>query len=136
MKCRVCSTETIEWLDLGLQPLANELRQPGSPEPERFPLAVERCPECALSQLSTVVPPERLYTAAYPYRSGVSATWREHCRGIARMLPSGLMLDIGANDGTLVNMCREGVGLDPSPQGPGVFAGFFPATREPGNRMP
>jgi hypothetical protein len=107
--CRVCATPLPKpWLDLGLQPLANALRDAASPRRDeaRYPLALSACPKCHLSQLTHVVPRERLYAGAagYPFRSGVSRTWRAHCEALAREYarPGMLCVDIASNDGTLV----------------------------------
>lgn len=130
MKCRVCSAPTTEWLDLGMQPLANELHAYANASVETFPLQVERCPQCGLSQLSTVVSPERLFEVNYPYRSGVSRTWMAHLRELLISIQPGSLLDIGANDGSLVNLARSfdmpAFGIDPAPQGLGVMKGSFP----------
>src|SRR5262245_56131567 len=107
MTCRVCGVDTVLWLDLGLVPLANQLLEPGEyPNGVRsYPLRVRRCPGCTLSQLETVVPPAELFSD-YPYRSRVSAEWREHCTGIPQAtglyVKPRITLDVGANDGTLV----------------------------------
>lgn len=134
MTCRVCATPTIEWLDLGKQPLANALRKPSAPYPDTYPLVVARCPACGLSQLTTVLSPTTLYTG-YPYRSGVSTTFRAHCKRLVEVvggyLHPGKWLDIGANDGTLLVAAEAAgwdvVGIDPSPQHEDVWRGTFPA---------
>lgn len=68
------------------------------------------------------VPPEILYSA-YWYRSGTNEMMREHLRGIAQTAADILnksalrVLDIGCNDGTLLNFYPADVekfGVDPS----------------------
>lgn len=109
MKCRVCNTPTTPWLSLGSQPLANGFYHPTDHEPQRYPLQVERCPYCALSQLTVVVPPEQLYRN-YTYRSGLSMGFRKHCAEIGSLASTwakesgrGTWLDVASNDGTLLN---------------------------------
>jgi hypothetical protein len=77
---------------------------------------------CGLLQMEHSVPPEILY-ANYWYRSGTNRTMRDHLSEIAKEAlrivdnPNAVVLDIGCNDGTLLNAypstcCKFGV--DPS----------------------
>lgn len=132
-RCRVCNTPLpAPYLDLGEQPLANALC-PASAEPptpnssefnalyreDKYPLAVTRCHKCDLSQLTVVVDPAVLY-AGYRFRSGVSETWLRHCEDLAASFKRpGTVLDIAANDGTLLRAFAhrgwEVEGVDPCP---------------------
>lgn len=131
--CRACFAKTYEWLDLGRVPLVNALPFPTEPLPRAYPLRVARCPACGTSQLVDLVDPRELFTAAYPYQSGVSATWVQHCRALARLIaaeyPGGLVLDIGSNDGTMLAAGRDALlrmrGVDPASTAADVQA-FFP----------
>lgn len=124
--CRICgATDLIPYLDLGTMPLANAIRDPNDMTPEfRAPLAVLFCPHCALSQLSVVVPPERMFSY-YVYRSEISQTWCAHCVACvdeavveAGLKESDLVVDIGSNDGTLLSAFHQRgfrtVGVDPA----------------------
>jgi novobiocin biosynthesis protein NovU/D-mycarose 3-C-methyltransferase len=85
------------------------------------PLEVLFCGSCGLSQLSLVVEPEILYSQ-YNYHSGVSSTFKRHCENLARWIatyyPGGHVLDIAANDGTLVTamqkMGLQAFGVEPA----------------------
>lgn len=94
----------------------------------KIPLTLVRCDPtrdesaCGLLQMEHTVPPEVLYSA-YWYRSGTNQTMRDHLRGIVTtslaMLDrtSGIVLDIGCNDGTLLANYPEAflrIGVDPS----------------------
>jgi SAM-dependent methyltransferase len=77
---------------------------------------------CGLLQMSHTVPPEVLYSA-YWYRSGTNNTMRQHLKAIADEAaslvgkPDARVLDIGCNDGTLLNSYPsefEKFGIDPS----------------------
>lgn len=131
-ECRVCkSTRLTKYLDLGLIPLANAINQtPIGKFQDKYPLQVMLCEECSLSQLSIVVDPKVLY-ANYPYHSGVSSTFRQHCYDLGAKLramwdkrdreesnPNILasisggrqqpnVLDIACNDGTLLKEFRK-----------------------------
>jgi NDP-4-keto-2,6-dideoxyhexose 3-C-methyltransferase len=121
-------------MDLGDQCIAGAFRAPGAPPlPEpRLPLELVLCdrsrdPEaCGLLQLRHTVDGSVLY-ASYWYRSGINRSMTENLHEIARqateivggLLPGDLVIDIGVNDGTLLDGYGkpEGVsllGMDPS----------------------
>lgn len=110
-ECRVCgSKDLVKYLDLGLMPLANNLEftAVAAKEKERFPLQVMFCKECALSQLSVVIDPEKMFSH-YVYRSGVNGGYVEHCKEMMRHLYTEYLkdtgnfhIDIAGNDGTLL----------------------------------
>jgi SAM-dependent methyltransferase len=98
------------------------------PSTRRIPCTLVRCnPEedenaCGLLQMEHSVPPEILY-AAYWYRSGTNNTMRNHLKSIVEAVvpivrkKDAIVLDIGCNDGTLLNFYPKGVmkyGIDPS----------------------
>lgn len=124
-------TDLRPYLDLGLQAPANALRAArdlGQPE-FLAPLMIAWCPTCSLSQLSEVLDPNILYRD-YPFRAGVSQKWRAHCETLAESLAIAthpipdFVLDIGSNDGALLEACaRRGakiLGVDPCPANPNV----------------
>lgn len=109
------------YLDLGLQPLANSYHRPGENVP-RFPLVVNLCMDCKHSQLSLSVDPQVMF-GRYLYVSGTTATFRGHCADLAREASARFasppaVLDIGCNDGTLLEAFRalgsEVHGVDPA----------------------
>jgi len=123
--CRLChGRELAPVISLGRQALTGGFPKPGEPDPPIAPLSVVRCTECGLVQLGHSVRPEEMYTHNYGYRSSVNQTMRDHLSGIARSvreivpLSAGdVVLDIGCNDGTLLNhYAVDGlvrVGIDP-----------------------
>lgn len=131
--CRVCgSSELAPVLDLGHQCIAGAFQEPGGEPPVQraIPLELVRCDmtgdqdACGLIQTRHTVPGSILYQS-YWYRSGVNRTMTENLHGIARAaeelagLSTGdLVLDIGCNDGTLLDGYRtehlKRVGFDPS----------------------
>jgi len=76
----------------------------------RAPLDLVLCEgECSLLQLRHTAPQELLYARHYWYRSGVTETMRKGLRDITSQIesvvvlkPGDAVLDIGANDGTLL----------------------------------
>ena len=131
--CRICGCPHLApVLSLGDQRIAGAFADPGGDQPvERaIPLELVRCDmtrdqeACGLIQTKHTVPGSILYSS-YWYRSGVNRTMTENLHGIARgveaivPLESGdLVVDIGCNDGTLLDGYQaEGLrylGFDPS----------------------
>jgi len=73
------------------------------------PLDLVMCDRCTLLQLRHTAPQELLYSRYYWYRSGVTATMRRALRDITESVekmvvlkPGDVVLDIGANDGTML----------------------------------
>lgn len=115
--CRVCgSTALTPVISLGEQCLASNfsLSADFPPVERKIPLELVRCDPgrdesgCGLVQLRHTVPSDLMYSS-YGYRSGVNQTMTRHLQGIARGLeervglqPKDLVVDIGANDGTLL----------------------------------
>jgi hypothetical protein len=96
-------------LDLGTQPLVNNLCASAreAMEAERFPLKAFYGDDLTIC-LDTEVPPEKLY-AHYLYRSGVSKPYIDHCEKLYASLAHldlSTVIDIGGNDGTLLNTFR------------------------------
>lgn len=87
------------------------------------PLVLAECSACGLVQLEGTVERSLLFNEKYPYRSGTNNTVREHLKGIAEQArhmastQSGIVVDIGSNDGTLLRMFPRDWGrwgFDPS----------------------
>lgn len=125
--CRSCGHPSlIEFLDLGNQPLANNLLRPNdSIEKEpRFPLKVAVCPECHLVQITDTIPPVVLFDN-YLYFSSFSDAMLTHSReAVERYISdyglnsSSLAVEIASNDGYLLkNFVAAGVpclGVEPA----------------------
>ena len=129
--CRICGSISLrKVIDLGPQHLQGSFVKPGEPTPplRRIPCVLVRCDPtadetaCGLLQMEHSVPPEILYYS-YWYRSGTNQTMRDHLAGIVREVmrvrrrKTGAVLDIGCNDGTLLNNYPASwrkVGVDPS----------------------
>jgi SAM-dependent methyltransferase len=118
--CRVCGSDKLtEYLDLGMMPLSNGLKdvKEAALFCERLPLKVLFCEECGLSQLSVVVDPEVMF-GHYLYRSSINRPYVQHCREMAKYLKakyklnqSSFMIDIAGNDCALLKEFREEIGL-------------------------
>ena len=118
--CRVCGGRDMEtYLDLGMMPLANNLAPSAmaARQMERFPMQVQFCKTCSLSQLTLVVDPREMFSH-YAYRSSVSQGYARHCRAMAQSVgarlglgPKDLVVDIAGNDGTLLLEFKEELGV-------------------------
>lgn len=116
--CRSCRASLVEVLQLGDLRLNAFPRHPWELEQiPRVPLILTVCTGCGLVQLDRSVPPDWMYRQ-YWYRSGVNETMVAELRAIVgeacdlmdvRDRGSGTpptVLDIGANDGTLLESYR------------------------------
>jgi len=80
----------------------------------KAPLTLLHCENCSLIQLSHIAPQEIMYKRFYWYKSGITKTMREGLKGIfkdslkyVKLFKKDLVLDIGANDGTLLKNYRK-----------------------------
>jgi SAM-dependent methyltransferase len=107
-KCRSCGSEHGRLvLDLGIQPLANNLLRPEDltrPEP-KFPLRLALCRSCWLLQITDLVPPVQLFSE-YLYFSSFSDVMLQHAKAAAerytaefKLGPNSLAIEIASNDG-------------------------------------
>ena len=121
MYCYLCaSADTSEFIDLGMQPLANKYPR-GEDDFKRedfFPLKVFFCSACRNVQLGTKVSRERMFEDYY-YLSSVNLGLVRHFEDLAQKLAgSGFVVDIGSNDGILLkplkNLGVRCLGVDPS----------------------
>jgi len=121
--CRCCgSSDLVEYLNLGDQPLAS--RYHTGERLESYPLRANFCRACSHSQLSVAVDRDLIFKN-YLNLSGTSGSFKTHCCQLAaetaRLFEQDekvRVLDIGCNDGTLLECYREigceTYGIDPA----------------------
>src|SRR6266481_933302 len=107
-KCRSCSSgDGILILDLGLQPLANNLlrQEDLTSEEPKFPLRLAVCQSCWLLQILDLVPPVQLFSE-YLYFSSFSDLMLRHARQAAEryvkefsLSHKSLVIEVASNDG-------------------------------------
>ena len=100
LKCRSCgSTDAAHILDLGQQPLANNLLTPAdlAKKEPKFPLRLAVCKSCWMLQITDLVPPVELFSE-YLYFSSFSDLMLRHSREAC----DGYMKEFGLNDKSLV----------------------------------
>jgi C-methyltransferase C-terminal domain/Methyltransferase domain/Putative zinc binding domain len=147
--CRICgSPELAPVLSLGDQYIAGAFAEPGGEQPvlRRIPLELVRCDMtrneegCGLIQLRHTVPGSILYHS-YWYRSGVNRTMTRNLHEIATqaaeladLKPGDLVIDIGCNDGTLLDGYEADdlryLGFDPSDVGRYAVAKGYDVVRD------
>src|SRR3990172_8922651 len=108
--CRLCGSPALEDVfSLGEQYVNDFVPRERIGTGIRAPLDLVLCRQCSLLQLRHTAPQEILYSRHYWYRSGVTDTMRRALKDITRSIEQivrleehDIVLDIGANDGTLL----------------------------------
>ena len=122
--CRSCDSSLVQVLSLGDQRITGWLDHPDEAGPVA-PLDLMLCSniECRLLQLGHTVNSDLLFRNYY-YRSGMNQTMRDALADITTQAqkkvvlePRDTVVDIGANDGTLLNTYPQGItkiGFEPA----------------------
>lgn len=113
--CRLCGSAPLkDVISLGEQYI-NDF--PASPKEKgrngKCPLDIVSCANCSLFQLRHTAPQELLYSRHYWYKSGINDTIKADLKAIAdtaaaivNLRPDDVFLDIGANDGTMLDSLK------------------------------
>jgi len=126
--CQVCgSSDLVSALFLGFIPPVNTMLPVGSVPMEQpaYPLEILRCGNCGLVQIGLEVDAQVLFPETYPYLSGSTRILRSNfsdlrleSESILGLSKTGLVVDIGSNDGTLLANFHEAgypvLGIEPS----------------------
>jgi len=123
--CRICKgSDLTRVLTLGDHPPVDNFTDAAHISAEkRYPLDVYFCGTCNLVQLLDVVAEDELFHGNYAYFSSASAPLVEHFRSYAddlkneHLKPGDLVVDIGSNDGVLLQFFVDGyrvLGIEPS----------------------
>jgi hypothetical protein len=141
--CQICGERDLRCvLFLGYLPPVNQMRTIGEPlrEQPAYPAAWLRCARCGLVQIGLVVDREILFPPEYPYSSGSTRILREdfaelhaECRTLVDLGPEDLVVDIGSNDGTLLENFAQGgqrvLGIEPTQMAERAVARGIPTLR-------
>lgn len=119
--CRVCGSVLESFLDLGMIAPSNFV--PTGIDSPRYPLDLCQCVACGLAQLRHTLDLDQSYRR-YWYKSGLNQSMVAalvdviHCAlRQVNLAPGDVAVDIGCNDGTLLQMLPPGVvrvGFDPA----------------------
>lgn len=124
-QCRISQSQSlVSVLNLGTQALTGVFPKTAAEQVPVAPLELVWSPESGLVQLKCSVEPSEMYGENYGYRSGLNPTMVKHLERKTKWLEdsfqpgdSDLVLDIGSNDGTLLNSYRSKglvrIGFDP-----------------------
>ena len=113
--CLLCKNKKIkEIFSLGNLFVSNFVKKENIKKGLKAPLNLFYCNNCSLIQLSHIAPQEIMYKRFYWYRSGVTKTMNLGLQNIfieslkhIKMNTNDVVLDIGANDGTLLSYYKK-----------------------------
>ena len=113
--CLLCKNKKIkEIFSLGNLFVSNFVKKKDIKKGIKAPLKLFYCNNCSLIQLSHIAPQEIMYKRFYWYRSGVTKTMKKGLQNIfseslryVELKNNDVVLDIGANDGTLLNYYKK-----------------------------
>lgn len=124
-KCRLCFSKNINvFLNLGLQPFANNLGIKPNTKEIKVPLKVFFCRDCKTIQLSETVNPNILFSK-YVWQTSTSSSARNfskifYKKVLSKMfVKNGLVVEIASNDGTYLSPFGKNknfnvIGVDPA----------------------
>jgi SAM-dependent methyltransferase len=126
-KCEVCENEKLnKVLDLGKHPLCDDLISiDNNTTCEEYPIEILFCEECLTAHQSYQIPKQTLFTNSYHYRARMTgsvlsgmADFVEGCENRFGSLHGKVVLDIGCNDGSLLDFFKikgcKTVGIEPT----------------------
>jgi len=113
--CLLCKNKNIkEIFSIGNLFVSNFVKKKDVKKGIRAPLNLLHCKNCSLIQLSHIAPQELMYKRFYWYRSGVTKIMQKGLYEIFKdslkyvsLNKNDVVLDIGANDGTLLNYYKK-----------------------------
>jgi len=125
--CEVCGNENIpSVLDLGFHPMCDDLIPVGNDRVcEEYPIEILFCENCVTAHQRFQVPKRELFPSTYHYRASFTAdvltgmsALVEACEQRISSLQGKKVLDIGCNDGSLLNFFKAKgavtIGIEPT----------------------
>lgn len=114
-KCRLCKNKKLKQIyNFGNHYVSNFVNKASIYKGIKAPLNLVYCKKCQLLQLEHSAPQEIMYKKFYWYKSGITQTMRDGLKELYRDIkknckikPGDVILDIGANDGTLLKYFKK-----------------------------
>ncbi len=115
-RCHVCSRELPPpVLDLGLQPLCDDLVPVGDPRQSiKYPIQISLCPVCLTAHQVYQIAKETLFPRSYHYRARFTQDVLNGMRSLVEEVQAGfgsvagkLVCDVGCNDGSLLGFFKQ-----------------------------
>ena len=114
-KCRLCkNTKLKQVYNFGNHYVSNFVNKASIYKGVKAPLNLVYCKKCHLLQLEHSAPQEIMYKKFYWYKSGITKTMRDGLKELyqdikknCKIKPGDVILDIGANDGTLLKYFKK-----------------------------
>ncbi len=110
--CQNCGQQPLlSIMDFGHHPPCDSLVRPAQLTQREpfYPLHLFRCARCGLVQIDYSVDPAELFYEGYPYMTGITGALKSNFDAMAgkvietlRIQPGSLVVDIGSNDGTIL----------------------------------
>ena len=107
------------FLDLGVQPLANNFLKKYSAKQPKYNLKLYFNTKSKMVSISKRIPSSVMFNSKYPYRSSMSSTMRTSFRQLSNEIKKKfnpkLLLEIGSNDGALLTHFNKdkAIGVEP-----------------------
>ena len=109
----------IKFLNLGMQPLANEYPSFGSKKQIKYNLKICFNTKNKVVSISKKMKSEKMFNQKYPYRSSMSKTMKDSfkklSKDILKRFNPNLTIEIGSNDGALITNLnkKKVIGIEP-----------------------
>ena len=114
-KCRLCNSKNLKNIhNFGNIYVSNFVKKKDIKKGIKAPLKLVYCTNCKLLQLEHSAPQEIMYKKYYWYKSGITQTMRDSLQELkedikknCKLKKGDVILDIGANDGTLLKYFKK-----------------------------
>lgn len=124
-RCSACGCEDLQqFLDVGMSPVADAYTATADEVSPTYPLQVAVCGKCHLVQLLEVLSGAELFGTGYAFRSSASEPLRRYHEDYAAWLRERYgtqlgrgVVEVGCNDGDLLQHFPGALGVDPSSAG-------------------
>tara|TARA_B100000989_G_scaffold110487_1_gene81053 strand:+ start:3602 stop:4876 length:1275 start_codon:yes stop_codon:yes gene_type:complete len=125
-KCQICNSKKITpFYSFGYHPTVNDFALTNSfnPKVNYFPLDLILCKNCDLIQLNIIINSKTIFPDNYAYRSGTTKILIENFKNLKKNVlkknilhKKDLVIDIGSNDGTLLENFKDYniLGIEPT----------------------